>query len=91
MSQAPTFQVPPDVTALDPASGRRAICVQAEAELKRSSFRSLHAVSCEYEDGVLRLRGRLPSFFLKQLAQTLVARQLNGTARIDNRVEVKAG
>jgi hypothetical protein len=42
-------------------------------------------------NGVIRLSGQLPSFYLKQVAQTLVARRLNGSAGIDNRVEVKAG
>jgi hypothetical protein len=41
----------------------------------------------EHQDDVLVVRGRVPTFYLKQLLQTLLKR-LNGTPRIDNRVEV---
>jgi hypothetical protein len=37
--------------------------------------------------GVLTLRGRLPSFYLKQMLQTLL-RNLDGVTRIDNQVDV---
>jgi hypothetical protein len=41
----------------------------------------------EHQEDVLVVRGRVPTFYLKQLLQTLLKR-LDGTPRIDNRVEV---
>jgi hypothetical protein len=41
---------------------------------------------CE-ENGAIVLSGRLPSFYLKQLVQT-VAGSVDGVRRLDNRVEV---
>ena len=44
-------------------------------------------VTFRYDQGVLILQGRLPSFYLKQVMQTLL-RDLEGVERIDNQVEV---
>ncbi|MGO9115872.1 MAG: BON domain-containing protein [Thermoguttaceae bacterium] len=46
-------------------------------------------VACEFHEGVLALRGRVPSFYLKQMAQTLI-RGLDGVGEINNRLEVAA-
>jgi hypothetical protein len=44
-------------------------------------------ISLHYEDGILTLHGRLPSFYLKQVLQTRL-RGIDGVERIDNRVDV---
>ena len=44
-------------------------------------------VTFSYSQGILTLEGRLPSFYLKQVLQTLL-RDLDGVTRIDNRVDV---
>lgn len=44
-------------------------------------------VTFSYSQGVLTLDGRLPSFYLKQVLQT-VLRDLDGVTRIDNQVNV---
>jgi hypothetical protein len=49
--------------------------------------RLFRRIAVQYDNGVLKLRGRLPSFYLKQVLQTLL-RDLEGVERIDNRVEV---
>ncbi len=59
----------------------------AACEFQRSSYRALRDVGCTYHDGVLTLRGCLSSFYLKQVAQTLV-RDLPSVERIDNQIEV---
>jgi hypothetical protein len=51
------------------------------------SYPALKSVSCEYLIGVLVLRGSVPTYYLKQLAQTVIA-QLDGIKRIDNQIEV---
>ncbi|MFT5523288.1 MAG: hypothetical protein ACI9HK_001234 [Pirellulaceae bacterium] len=38
-------------------------------------------------DGVLVLEGRVPSFYLKQILQTLL-KDIDGVVRIDNQVDV---
>ena len=47
----------------------------------------LHHVTCEFHEGILTLRGSVSSFYMKQLAQTVV-RSLDGVERLLNRVEV---
>jgi len=46
-----------------------------------------HQVTFSSFAGILTLDGRLPSFYLKQVLQTLL-RDLDGVTRIDNRVDV---
>jgi osmotically-inducible protein OsmY len=60
---------------------------QARALLLRNPYLALKNVSCEYNDGVLTLRGYLPSYYLKQIAQTIVA-NLEGVGRLVNAIEV---
>ena len=63
--------------------------VQSEAQnlLERSNYLALRRLRCEFADGRLILNGRVPTYYLKQVAQTIV-RQLPGVRRIDNRVDV---
>ena len=44
-------------------------------------------IECECHHGVLTLRGRVPSFYLKQMVQT-VLKDVEGIERIDNQVDV---
>ena len=46
-------------------------------------------VVCEYEDGVLFLRGQVPSYYHKQLIQEAVI-GIKGVAQVKNEVEVVA-
>jgi osmotically-inducible protein OsmY len=59
----------------------------AESRLRCNSYLALKNVSCEYNEGVLTLRGCLPTYYLKQMAQTAVAR-VDGVQRIVNEIEV---
>jgi hypothetical protein len=61
----------------------------AETRLRRSGYPALQHISCESCAGVLTLRGHLPSYYLKQVAQTVVA-LIEGVDRIDNQIEVMA-
>jgi len=60
-----------------------------EGLLRRSPYFELRSVSCECHEGVLTLQGRVPSYYLKQLAQSLLS-EVPGVVQIDNRVEVVA-
>jgi osmotically-inducible protein OsmY len=60
---------------------------RAESCLGANPYLALRSVCCDYREGVLVLRGCLPSYHLKQVAQKAVAR-LEGVGRIDNQIQV---
>jgi hypothetical protein len=64
-----------------------AVAVRAEEVLQQSTYPALWTVRCQQTDGALVLRGRVPLFYLKQLAQVLVAKALGG-GQILNEIEV---
>lgn len=60
---------------------------EAQVCLEQSAYSLLRQVLVEYERGVLILRGTLPNYYHKQLAQEAV-RRVEGVARVVNRIEV---
>ncbi len=62
---------------------------EAEARLRQSPYREIRRVTCEFHEGVLTLRGRVPTFYLKQVAQSLVL-WMEGAEEINNRLEVES-
>jgi osmotically-inducible protein OsmY len=73
-----------------PASVSKSASEAALARLRGSSYAPLRRVRCEFDQGALVLRGRLATFFHKQLAQELVA-DVNGVERVINHIEVVSG
>jgi osmotically-inducible protein OsmY len=69
------------------ADAHNGIAVAAKEQLRQSSYSSLRDISCECDDGVLILRGQVPNFFQKHLAQESV-RHLKGVAQVVNQIEV---
>jgi osmotically-inducible protein OsmY len=63
------------------------IIATAKSRLRRNAYPAVRLVSCEWDRGRLFLRGRLPSFYQKQLAQAAVA-GLPGVAQVVNQTEV---
>ncbi|HEV3204764.1 MAG TPA: BON domain-containing protein [Gemmataceae bacterium] len=61
----------------------------AESHLRSNSYLALKNISCEYQEGVLILKGYLPTYYLKQVAQAVVA-PTEGVDRILNQIEVVA-
>jgi osmotically-inducible protein OsmY len=61
----------------------------AESRLHAGGYAPLRDVRCDFECGVLRLRGRLPSQYLKQVAQALVV-DLDGVSTVENQITVVA-
>jgi osmotically-inducible protein OsmY len=59
----------------------------AECRLRGHSYLALRNISCNCHDGVLVLRGYPPTYYLKQIAQEVVA-QLEGVEHIENRIQV---
>jgi osmotically-inducible protein OsmY len=79
---------PPRTSAMaSPAPLARNVAERAESRLRAHSYLALQNVSCEYREGVLTLRGHLPTYYLKQVAQAAVG-QLEGVQRVVNEIEV---
>jgi osmotically-inducible protein OsmY len=57
--------------------------------LRRSGYLALRDVVCDTRGGIVRLRGCLPTHYLKQVAQATVA-EVDGVRRIINRIVVAA-
>ena len=64
---------------------------EARAELRQSSYAALRHVACRVIDGRIVLCGRVPSFYLKQVAQCLLVQRLGTRIRLENRLEVTSG
>jgi osmotically-inducible protein OsmY len=69
------------------ASAQREIAELVRVKLARSPYRWLRSLSCAVRDGVLTLGGQVPTYYLKQMAQTVV-RDVPGVDEINNEVEV---
>lgn len=67
--------------------GPRVIIEAAKGRLRNSPHLSMQRIWCEYERGELFLRGQVPSFYYKQLAQEAVA-GLDGVRQVVNDIEV---
>ena len=59
----------------------------ATDRLREQPYQAIRALSCEYEQGTLFLRGKLPSFHQKQLAQEAVG-GLEGVDQVVNETAV---
>jgi osmotically-inducible protein OsmY len=73
----------------DQADAGPKISKLAKDRLSTSRYSALGRIACSYRDGVLMLRGCVPSHYLKQLAQELVC-QIEGVHSVVNQIEVKA-
>lgn len=63
------------------------IARRALERLRASGYVSVQRLTCDVHEGMLTLRGRLPSFHTKQVALTLVA-EVEGVEEITDRIEV---
>jgi len=64
------------------------ICLCARSAIQRSPYPQVQRVCCEFEDGMIRLRGQVASYYLKQIAQHVVCRAVPSSVGIDNQLEV---
>ncbi|MBX7074543.1 MAG: BON domain-containing protein [Pirellulales bacterium] len=79
-----------DLAHVRPAvAARPRIAEQVQNWLQSSAYQELRKVLCDYHEGILTLRGRVSSFYLKQMAQTLVARHESVIECVNN-IEVRA-
>jgi len=68
-------------------SRSRQIAEEAKDRLRNEPHLNRRDVSCECEEDVLRLRGELPTFYEKQVAQEAVKR-VEGVAGVINDIRV---
>jgi hypothetical protein len=61
------------------ARGEDSIACEVRARLRNSSYPEIRRLECARANGVLAVRGRLASFYLKQVAMALIA----GVAELD--------
>ncbi len=73
--------------AIKTAHAHASVSDVAHARLLDTGHTELSQLICEHDSGILRLRGQLPNYYLKQLAQELL-RDLEGVDQIVNAVEV---
>jgi len=58
--------------------------------LHSSPYAAIRRLHCEVTEAVVFVYGVVPSYFLKQVAQTLL-KQLEGILNVSNMVEVRGG
>ena len=61
----------------------------AEDWLQHSPYLELRNVSCDFHEGVITIRGCVPSYYLKQLAQSLLC-DMEDVLEVNNQLEVVA-
>jgi hypothetical protein len=66
---------------------RTQIAELADCRLRRNAYLTAEEVHCDFSRGRLTLRGRLSSYYLKQLAQEAIS-GLEGVREIRNEIEV---
>ena len=59
----------------------------AKHRMQTYHYFEIRRLQCEFQDGILILRGQVSTYFLKQIAQEAV-RSVSGVSRIINRLEV---
>lgn len=60
---------------------------RAETCLRQNPYLALKNVEVAFRDGVLTLRGRLPTYYLRQMAQEAVG-DVGGVESVVNEIEV---
>ena len=88
-NQGGTRLLPREQQEIMPSAEKQTHQAEAESRLRKSGYYELHLVLCEFHEGVLTLRGRVSSFYLKQVAQELI-RRMDGAEEVNNRLEVVA-
>lgn len=82
---------PPARNTIRPSAARNeeSLPSLARAALAESGYPPLARIECEAVQGTLVLSGVVSSFYLKQIAQTVVM-QLEAAHGVENRVEVQS-
>jgi len=64
------MEAPSSGTGMEcPETASERIVVEIRRRLCSTGYHALRSVECEYSDGIAVLRGRVPTYYYKQLAQ----------------------
>lgn len=85
--ERPAPQAPSDLHTEVQSDVQPDVAVLATQHLHAGPYPVLRNVFCEMDEGRIVLKGRVGSFYLKQVAQTTVAR-VAGLVAIENQIEV---
>lgn len=72
---------------MDTGNGANRVVEQAKLRIVHQPHLSVQRIWCEFDGGRLVLRGQVPSFYHKQLAQTAVV-GVEGVNQVVNEIEV---
>ena len=72
------------------ASTQELFETQVQADVPGSCYQALRGVKCQFHRGVLTLRGQVPSYYHKRVAQVLTRRRLFAAGFVRNELEVVA-
>ena len=89
MSPSDRLSHDPTAPKTCPTGRGTGIAEGAESRLRHNGYLALRNISCEHREGVLTLRGSLPTYYLKQVAQEVVS-GVQGVRWVDNQIEVLA-
>ena len=65
-----------------------AMAETVRSKLAETGYHCLKGLTCRYHEGILTLHGSVPSFYMKQVAQT-VANSMDAVSQVVNRIEVQ--
>jgi osmotically-inducible protein OsmY len=63
------------------------LAAAVEARLRESAYLELRRLSCNVHENIVRLKGHVSSYYMRQIAQTLLE-GLDGATKIDYQLEV---
>ncbi len=87
MTNSESLAPSPERPSAPDSSGRAAIVIESLSQLRQSRCSALPDISCDVIGERLWLSGRLPSQYLKRMAQALVL-GIEGVHRVVNLIEV---
>lgn len=61
--------------------------LEVERRFRRSGYLALRDISCDFHAGIAKLRGRVPTYYLKQVAQALVS-EIEEVRQVINLIEI---
>ncbi|MDH3717390.1 MAG: BON domain-containing protein [Planctomycetota bacterium] len=78
---------PESLSSVAPVALGASVVAEVQRELRESPYLSMRRITCDYHEGVLTLRGNAPTYYVKQLAQTIALRT-KGVDEVANRINV---
>ena len=77
--------------ATDGSEHKRRILSAIREQLQHCGYYSVRRITCEFAGEILQLRGRVPTYYEKQIAQSIVLAHVGGEIGIENHLHVGHG